>query len=116
MPPQPSKNEESIILIEIFLKRIEEIAKIPFVISTIPKIKLSAISVGICKKLRAGCSKKIKLLCFNIETITEKTTINPPIVKIVEIELVILFPITSPRLDKPTLLLEIAFLELLPPK
>ena len=53
----------------------------------------------------------MKLLCFNIEIITEKITINPPIFKIVEIELVILLLIISPKLDRQTLLFKALLLE-----
>ena len=60
MPPHPSKKAVRIILIEIFFNEIEEIAKIPLVISTIPKIKLSAILDGICKSSSAGLKKIIK--------------------------------------------------------
>ena len=79
-------------------------------------MKLSAIAVGICKNAKIGLKKTIKLVCFNIEIITENITINPPIFKIVEIELVILLLITSPRLERPTLVLEMDFFELFPPK
>ena len=91
-------------LIETFFRGIAEIAKIPLVISTIPKKKLSTSSEGTCKILSKGFNTSMKLLCFNIEIITEKITINPPIFKIVEIELVILLLIISPKLDRQTLL------------
>lgn len=91
-------------LIENFFRGIAEIAKIPLVISTIPKKKLSTSSEGICKIFSKGFNISMKLLCFNIEIITEKITINPPIFKIVEIELVILLLIISPKLDRQTLL------------
>ena len=78
MPPHPSKKEERIMLIEIFFNGIVEIVKIPLVISTIPRIKLSTISVGICKKDNKGFINNIKLLCFKIEIITENITIKPP--------------------------------------
>ena len=91
-------------LIETFFRGIAEIAKIPLVISTIPKKKLSTSSEGTCKIFSKGFNISMKLLCFNIEIITEKITINPPIFKIVEIELVILLLIISPKLDRQTLL------------
>ena len=91
-------------LIENFFRGIAEIAKIPLVISTIPKKKLSTSSEGTCKIFSKGFNISMKLLCFNIEIITEKITINPPIFKIVEIELVILLLIISPKLDRQTLL------------
>ena len=98
-------------LIETFFRGIAEIAKIPLVISTIPKKKLSTSSDGTCKKFSKGSNISMKLLCFNIEIITEKITINPPIFKIVEIELVILLLIISPKLDKQTLLFKAFLLE-----
>ena len=87
----------------------EEIEKIPLVISTIPRIKLSATLTGICKLFNKGFNISMKLLCFNIEIVTEKITIKPPIFKIVEIELVILLLIISPKLERQTLLFK-AFL------
>ena len=110
IPPQPSKKAVIIILIETFFRGIAEIAKIPLVISTIPKKKLSTSSEGTCKIFSKGFNISMKLLCFNIEIITEKITINPPIFKIVEMELAILLLMTSPKLDKQTLFFK-AFLE-----
>lgn len=98
-------------LIETFFRGIAEIVKIPLVISTIPKKKLSTNSDGTCKRFSKGFNTSIKLLCFKIEIITEKITINPPIFKIVEIELVILLLIISPKLDKQTLLFKALLLE-----
>ena len=75
----------------------------PFVSSKIPEIKPKQNSFGICKTLKIGSiiseSKNKTLLFFKIEIITEKSTINPPINKIVLIELVILFPIIPPKFD-----------------
>lgn len=75
----------------------------PFVNSIIPEIKPDENEVGIFNKLKIGLIKlhKIlsKLLVFIIFKITEKSTTNPPISRIVFIEFVILFPIIPPKLD-----------------
>ena len=70
----------------------------------IPKIK----ELSICKKLKTEVSTSTKLLKipldFKIEITLENITTKPPIIKIVEILLVILFPRTSPKLEKVTFL------------
>ena len=54
---------------------------------------------------------------FKIEIILEKITTNPPIIKTVEMLLIILFPKTSPKLEKVTFLfllkLDFEFLSIL---
>ena len=78
IPPHPSKKAVRIILIEICFKGIDEIEKIPLVISTIPRIKLSTILLGMWKVESKGSNNNIKLLCFKIEITIENITINPP--------------------------------------
>ena len=104
IPPKPSKNAVIIIFIDNFLKAIFEMIFIPLVISNkpvkIPDIKL----VSIFKKLHNGVniSSNIssKWLDLRIDIILENITTNPPIIKMVEILLVILSDKISPKLEK----------------
>lgn len=104
IPPKPSKNAVIIILIDSFLKAIFEIIFIPLVISNnpvkIPDIKL----VSILKKLHNGVNNSSnissKWLDFKIDIMLENITTNPPIIRIVEILLVILSDKISPKLEK----------------
>lgn len=106
IPPKPSKNDVNRILIEIFLQAILEIIWIPFVISNKPVRNPCTKVVSILKKLNTGEIAKLVIeiipLAFKIDIILEKITINPPIRKIVEILLVILWAIISPKLEKVT--------------
>ena len=106
IPPKPRRNAVKIKLIESFLQGIPEITFIPFVISkkplTIGEIKL----VSIFKMLNKG-DKQVESICniplaFKIEITHENTTTKPPIRRIVEILLVILFAKISPRFEKET--------------
>ena len=99
----PNKNEVKIIFIEIDLMGMDEIRDIPFVISNIPVINGAMKLEGICKISKIGT--KILEITYNIEldcrieTITEKITINPPIIRIVDVAFVILELKVSPRLE-----------------
>lgn len=104
IPPKPSRNAVKIIFIESFLHVIWEIELIPFVISKKPQIKGLIKEVSILRKLNNGekhvAKTFIKPLDFKIEITLEKITTKPPISRIVEILLVILFANTSPKLEK----------------
>ena len=106
IPPKPNKKAVNIILIESFLQAIEAIKFIPLVISKNPVNKPEIKAVSICKKLKIGLNIKLTIfkipLDFNIEIMLENITTKPPINKIVEILLVILLEITSPRFEKDT--------------
>ena len=75
----------------------------PFVSSNIPDINPAANSDGILKNIKIGSIKSEKadkrcVVC-NIDNITENSTTNPPINKMVLIELVMLLPIIPPKLE-----------------
>ena len=93
IPPVPNKKAVNIIFKEIAFICIFEINAIPFVISNNPVIIGAIKVVGILKNLKHGdiisVNKSKKLLALNIDIITEKITINPPIIVIVEIALYI---------------------------
>ena len=108
IPPIPRKKEVSITFVKTVFNFTKDTRDIPFVISIIPVVNGIAKSSGICSILNKG--KKItemifkKLLCLKIDIITENITTKPQIIKIVEIELVILFPKISPKLENEILL------------
>lgn len=94
----------------------DEIRDIPFVISNIP-VRNGAMKLeGICKTSKIGT--KILEITYNIEldwsieTITEKITINPPIIRIVDVAFVILELKASPRLESDSWFLDWFFLSL----
>ena len=91
IPPNPSKNEVNIILIEIAFICIFDINAIPLVISIIPVINGATKVGGIPMALRHGEIKETSifknLLALNIDIITEKRTTKPPIIIIVYIDL-----------------------------
>ncbi|MCI9064017.1 MAG: hypothetical protein HFJ17_05395 [Clostridia bacterium] len=95
--------------IEICLMCMDDIKEIPLVISKLPISKGDANAVGISKTEKAGdtiCEHMvITLLTLKIEIITENRTTNPPIIKIVEVALVILSANTLPKLEKDILFL-----------
>ena len=102
-PPIPSKNDVKIRLIEIALILILDIKTIPFVISNSP-VNIGAINSGeMFIKLKKGVYvftiNSNRWLDFSIEMITEKSTMKPPIRRIVDILFVILVLNISPRLD-----------------
>lgn len=94
------------ILVDMHLLEIEEIAQTPFVSSInpimIPSENLSDIPNVFKNGDIASDNPSKILLLFRIDIITEKRTINPPIRKIVLIALFIEFDKTSPRLDIET--------------
>ena len=102
-PPKPSKKLVTIIFIDIFFKLIHEIKLIPFVISKIPVNRefincdrmLNLVQIGVKTKFIIF----IILLEFKIEMITENKITNPPIIKIVFIADLMLFPSISPRFE-----------------
>ena len=108
IPPKPNKKEVNIIFIESFLQAILEIEAIPFVISINPLMRGIQKEVSILINSKTGVINIEVLfripLDFKIEIILENNTINPPIRKIVEVALVILSAITSPRLFNDTFL------------
>lgn len=108
IPPNPSKNEASIILIDIVLIWIFAIAEMPLVISKIPVKTGLMNTLGICKTLKNGIKNLLtilkKWLWLRIETITENITTKPPIISIVEVALDIELANTSPKLLKEILL------------
>lgn len=113
MPPIPNKNDASIILIEMAFIFMLAIDAIPFVISNNP-VNKGAMNLGdICIRLNKGVKTLTtitkKLLAFKIEIITEKSTTNPPITRIVEILFVMLLLNTSPKSDTLMFLLEAEF-------
>ena len=89
--------------IEICFIFIPAIKLIPLVISKIPVNKELAMLEGIFNFWHIGLNKieimLVILLVFSIEIITEKSTTNPPIKRVVEIADVILSPKISPRLE-----------------
>lgn len=113
-PPKPSKKAQSIILWDINLLFTFAANLTPFVNSIIPVIKpfanLGSILIHL-KMVSTKLHKTLKMwLFFKIERITEKSTIKPPISKVVEIAELMLFPRISPRFEKEQLrLLEILF-------
>lgn len=94
----------------------DEIRDIPFVISNIPVRNGAMKQEGICKTSKIGT--KILEITYNIEldwsieTITEKITINPPIIRIVDVAFVILELKASPRLESDSWFLDWLFLSL----
>jgi len=88
----------------------DEIRDIPFVISNIPVRNGAMKQEGICKTSKIGT--KILEITYNIEldwsieTITEKITINPPIIRIVDVAFVILELKASPRLESDSWFLD----------
>lgn len=95
IPPNPSKKAQIIILIEIFLKGILEITDTPLVSSTnpesIPFAKLEGIPIRLSRGAKTLDSmSKIPVFC-SIEIITLKSITNPPIITIVDTEVIILF-------------------------
>ena len=103
IPPRPRRKAVIIMFTEIFFKGIFEIILIPFVISKIPVNKELEISFGTLRKLQIGSKVKeiisVMWEVFNIEIITEKSTINPPIISIVEMAEDMLSPNCSPKLE-----------------
>lgn len=102
MPPLPNKNAVKTNFTEIFFIFIKDIWFIPLVISNKPVKKLDAILFGIFKYEHSG-EKKLSIIftipeVFNIEIITEKSTIKPPIIRVEEIAVLIPEPKTSPKL------------------
>ena len=109
IPPKPKKKADNIIFKEIFFTCILDIKLIPFVISRMLVIIELQKLVGKLKKSKIGVNSiAIRfniLLEFRIDIITENKTTNPPIIITVEVEFVILFPKTSPILERVTVLL-----------
>ena len=103
-PPKPNKKLADIILIESDFICTFETRFTPFVNSIIPDnigfINLSGkwIMRAIGDSIAVNPSKIP--LWFNIDMITENITTKPPIIKIVEIAFVMLFPSISPREEK----------------
>ena len=120
-PPKPSRKAAITMFTESIFRCTLAIPFIPFVISKIPVIICGDNSLGIESVFNIGAIQRASncnmLLAFKIEIKTEKNTIKPPIIRIVEIEFVMLFPIISPKFNKHTflelvLLDEYNFLEL----
>ena len=101
IPPIPSKKAVNIIFKEIAFICMFEIIAIPFVISSNPVKKGAIKAVGIFKILKKGDIKMTSifknLLALNIDIITEKSTIKPPITIVEEIALNIEFDNISPN-------------------
>ena len=93
-PPNPSKNAQITILIEMFLFGIEHTLLTPFVSSIIPEKILSQNSEGNPKKVKIGEKIVVKIskkwVLSSIELITENSTTKPPIITIVFIEFLLL--------------------------
>ena len=91
----------NIIFIEIAFICMLEIIAIPFVISSNPVKKGAIKAVGIFEILKKGDIKMTSifknLLALNIDIITEKSTIKPPITIVEEIALNIEFDNISPN-------------------
>ena len=89
MPPKPKRNDVSIIFIEICFNLIPDIKFIPFVTSKIPLNKAFAIEDGMLIFLQIGSKSNViiwvKPLVFKMDSITENSTINPPIIKMVDV-------------------------------
>ena len=115
IPPKPSKNALKIMLIESFFDAIQDIELIPFVISKKPLIRGAIKSELIPTKLKNGAVKldtALRIpLDFRIDIILENITTKPPINKIVEILLVILSDIISPKFEKEATLLAFVLLD-----
>ena len=104
IPPNPSKNAQIIILVEMFLLAISAISQTPFVSSISPVIIPFRYLLEILKTLDSGeirLTNKFNIpLLFNIEITTEKSTTNPPIRNIVLIEFIMELARISPKFDK----------------
>jgi len=89
------------------------IKDIPFVTSIKPENKPIVSVSEIPKKAKKSAKKYNILLVFNIDIIIEKRITKPPIIKIVFIELIILFDKTSPKLQKDRVEVSILYPEFL---
>ena len=103
-PPKPNKNAHRTIFVVRALHGTPETRDTPFVSSTKP-VKIGFINeISILNNLKIGCNVYAqidsKLLVLKIEIITENNTTKPPITSVVFMALKILFPRTSPKLDK----------------
>ena len=106
IPPSPKRNAVKIMFIDICFIFIEAIWLIPFVISKNPVKSALEILGEISNKLLIGSNiTEITFVIpdvFKIDTITENKTINPPIIRIVEVEDFMLSPKISPKFLKLT--------------
>ena len=102
--------------IEIFFICIEDINEIPLVISKKPIIKGDIKSLGKLKILKVGSKSLEQIfniwLVLKIEIITEKRTIKPPIIKIVDVAFAILSDKIAPKSENNILLLDESWEEL----
>ena len=109
-PAIPKRKAVIIILKESSLIFIQDIKDIPLVISNIPTSRGEIYWLGILKKEKVGVSilsnTETTWLTLKIEIITEKITTNPPIIKMVDIALVILSDKASPKLENVNLYFE----------
>ena len=104
IPPRPRRKEAIIMFIDKFFSGMLHIIFKPFVNSRIPEMKPVQNVEGICSKLKI-CCKLFDNICNNwlaciIEIITENSTTNPPIKRIVFIELEMLFPMIPPKFER----------------
>lgn len=103
IPPNPSKNAQIIIFIDMALIGIWEIIETPFVSSTIPESNPIAKEDGIWTRESMGAMIadrifKIPVL-LSIDIITLKSTTNPPIITTVLIDDIMLFWKILPKLE-----------------
>lgn len=101
IPPNPSKNAQTITFIDIAFILIVDTMETPFVSSTIPESIPFANCAGIWNIESTGESvldsaSKVPVL-FKIDIITLKSITNPPIITIVLTEFIILFCKIPPR-------------------
>ena len=106
IPPNPSKKLDDTMFTDIAFICVFATKLTPFVSSIIPDRIGFISSAGKPIEQRIGESIKdipLKIpLWFNIDITTENITTKPPIIKIVDIEFVMLFPNTSPSDEMDT--------------
>lgn len=107
MPPNPNKNADKIIFVEIILYGIELIILTPFVNSIIPDKKpLQKFELLIPQNLKIGSNKEDANASILLFSSMDKTTLNsttkPPIINIVLVAEEIDLPKTSPKFEKET--------------
>ena len=110
IPPNPNKKLAETIFTDIAFMCVCATKLTPFVSSIIPDRMGFISSVGKPIAQSTGESKADMLLkiplWFNIDITTENITTKPPIIKMVDIEFVMLFPNTSPSDEMDTDLFE----------
>jgi len=114
IPPKPKKNAVNTILTERLAILTLAILEMPIVVSKIAVNDGATKPASIWKNCSTGdmicVQTPMMLLAFKIEIILEKMTINPPIIRIVDVLLAIEVANTSPKFDKDTVLCSFRYL------